>query len=1117
MSNLWRKKMAKKFLMLFCALAMLFALTSLADREAIGANELTLRSDKLVVPGEWSTKAGSRAIVWDNGMDYTGLAASQDDASISLDPIVADDFIFDLAQVVNDVHWIGGYWNGPPDDGDFDWEIIFYNDYGDGTKPGTAIATYIFPNSNVNETWLSGTAGSSNFYSYSVNLPTPASFSAGTKYWISIQGIGAYAPQSGVAYHETIILHQSVFKSTYFEYDDWTDSEDVFGIAQDLCFQLTFTESCNWLPDDPHKMHFPQLPDPTGWAVNATAPVVLADDFMCMDTGWVKDIHFWGSWKNDVVGEITSFVLSLHADIPADPPQVPYSRPGVTLWEAEVTDFTVAAFDPPTMEGWYDPSTGEIIYDDHYAYFQYNVCLPEQIWFWQDSSTIYWLNISAVVADAQATQWGWKSTLDHWNDDAVWGLWGELDWVEMYEPAECDTIFNSFYIQVDPTGIFVAGAGEEAFGDGWYYYPFEEWWNIWFYDHPLDYERYKDGFIEFDVFPFDPQYPGYFEIAVNWATDQWTIDNPGVGPPLPGVNEALYIGRTTLFASEFYEGHYILDYIIPEYNPEWVSVDVRGFNYIIPEGIIAHACCPRTTPSLDLAFVITGEGPVVEEGACCYDPTGGPFDVACVITTQVDCETTLGGVYQGDGTVCGAPEACCLQDGTCIDADPLCCVNELGGTPQGPGTSCSPVEACCMADGSCVNLDPLCCADMGGTPQGPGTACTQTVACCMPDGSCIAVDPLCCDDMGGSPSPTGAQACLGDGNGNGVDDACEVLIGACCLEDGSCTELSGTDCFAIPGAVYKGDGTRCLGDNNANGINDACETWMPEDPHKMHFPQLPDHQGWAVNATAPVILADDWMCSETGWVKDIHFWGAYMFGGVGRVDRFILSIHSDVPAGVDQDYSHPGDLLWEFTTDYFSETPIDEQTPEGWYQPEAGFYAGDDHIGLYQYDIYLPEERWFAQEEGTIYWLNITAVFDDPTLDAYWGWKSSIEQWNDDATWALDGENFWIDLHYPPDFQQSLDLAFIITGEPGEECDCMPGDANNSLSYNILDVTTIINYLYKGGPAPTPYPLCSGDADCDCRINILDVTYIISYLYKGGSAPCDCPTWLLLCGPPLRK
>jgi hypothetical protein len=84
-------------------------------------------------------------------------------------------------------------------------------------------------------------------------------------------------------------------------------------------------------------------------------------------------------------------------------------------------------------------------------------------------------------------------------------------------------------------------------------------------------------------------------------------------------------------------------------------------------------------------------------------------------------------------------------------------------------------------------------------------------------------------------------------------------------------------------------------------------------------------------------------------------------------------------------------------------------------------------------------------------------------------------------------------------------------------CDCKPGDANGNGIINALDITYIINYLYKGGAAPKPYALCSGDANCNCVLNALDVTYLINYLYKSGAAPCTCEEWLIKCGGPLRQ
>ena len=55
--------------------------------------------------------------------------------------------------------------------------------------------------------------------------------------------------------------------------------------------------------------------------------------------------------------------------------------------------------------------------------------------------------------------------------------------------------------------------------------------------------------------------------------------------------------------------------------------------------------------------------------------------------------------------------------------------------------------------------------------------------------------------------------------------------------------------------------------------------WIPGDYHKMHFPQLPDSDGWDVSMMGrqesgggdnnTQILADNWKCTETGLVDDV--------------------------------------------------------------------------------------------------------------------------------------------------------------------------------------------------------------------------------------------------------
>jgi len=64
------------------------------------------------------------------------------------------------------------------------------------------------------------------------------------------------------------------------------------------------------------------------------------------------------------------------------------------------------------------------------------------------------------------------------------------------------------------------------------------------------------------------------------------------------------------------------------------------------------------------------------------------------------------------------------------------------------------------------------------------------------------------------------------------------------------------------------------------------------------------------------------------------------------------------------------------------------------------------------------------------------------------------------------------------------------------------GDASSNGAVNALDITFLINYLYKHGA--TPIPLASADVNGTSTVNALDVTYLINFLYKHGAA-LKCP------------
>jgi len=102
-----------------------------------------------------------------------------------------------------------------------------------------------------------------------------------------------------------------------------------------------------------------------------------------------------------------------------------------------------------------------------------------------------------------------------------------------------------------------------------------------------------------------------------------------------------------------------------------------------------------------------------------------------------------------------------------------------------------------------------------------------------------------------------------------------------------------------------------------------------------------------------------------------------------------------------------------------------------------------------------------------------------------------------------------------------VDYAMVVT-HLGGDCDCVPGDANNDASFNLLDILYLIDYVYgtPQGPTPQPYPLCSGDPNCDCAVNLLDILHLIAHIYQepiGDPLNCSCENWIGACGEPLRK
>ena len=217
--------------------------------------------------------------------------------------------------------------------------------------------------------------------------------------------------------------------------------------------------------------------------------------------------------------------------------------------------------------------------------------------------------------------------------------------------------------------------------------------------------------------------------------------------------------------------------------------------------------------------------------------------------------------------------------------------------------------------------------------------------------------------------------------------------------------------------------------------------WNPGDQHKMHYPQLPDPTGWDVGgfgfigSTPASVLADDWQCSQSGPVNDIHIWGSWKSDLPGTITALAIGIYSDIPRGPDVPYSRPGEPLWQgfFDPDQFSVIPYG-QGEQGWYAPETDLeYTLADHTLFHQINIENITDP-FVQQEGTIYWLSVAVSVETSTAGVFeWGWKTSRDYWNDGAVWldlgSIGSNPTWEELR-DPITEDSLDLAFVITPEP---------------------------------------------------------------------------------------
>jgi len=142
--------------------------------------------------------------------------------------------------------------------------------------------------------------------------------------------------------------------------------------------------------------------------VRATEPIILADDFLCIEDGLINSIHIWGSWLFDMVMP-PAFYLSIWSDNPDGPGG--FSQPELELWGRYFGygDYIESLYTTTNGEFWYDPTSQLLLPFADLMIWQYDFTIPDSEAFVQEVGTTYWLSMTVMGLPPDPNiGFGWK-------------------------------------------------------------------------------------------------------------------------------------------------------------------------------------------------------------------------------------------------------------------------------------------------------------------------------------------------------------------------------------------------------------------------------------------------------------------------------------------------------------------------------------------------------------------------------------------------------------------------------------------------------------------------------------------------------------------------------------
>jgi hypothetical protein len=363
--------------------------------------------------------------------------------------VLADDFKCTNSGPITDIHLWESWTGDVPDPNQF-FTLGIWSDVPAGvttnySHPGTLLWTETFTNGQYGICFYTNAPetvygyiffpGSLSVYGNTTNLfylcfhpttpfPQQGSQASPTNYWLSVYAPLSHWKSSSDAYNDSAV-------AGFYPGAGWSPIPDpVLGGQLNFAFKITTATNTPTPPVVCVESDFDkyvQGPNIFGGFDVWNTPYVLADDFICTNTGPLSDIHLWGSWLNDVAQTNTiNFWLGIYDDVPADSAN-PFSHPGTNLlWQQWFTpgQYAEAVWTNNAQEQFLDPGQSNSIGNDtvvwYYCFYPTNAFQQTGT---STNAKTYWLAAYAQLPVGANFNYGWKTTTNVQHDASVHATW----------------------------------------------------------------------------------------------------------------------------------------------------------------------------------------------------------------------------------------------------------------------------------------------------------------------------------------------------------------------------------------------------------------------------------------------------------------------------------------------------------------------------------------------------------------------------------------------------------------------------------------------------------------------------------------------------------------------